>query len=117
MFRSPAGRGVCDQVEELQLKWASRLLVRVWRLSGISGETAPVTTEAYLSAARLSSSSSKASSKRCESETQGTSSMSEATLASARPDLSTKCDRWLKREDSALIGASCSILVSASGRT
>jgi class 3 adenylate cyclase/tetratricopeptide (TPR) repeat protein len=42
MFRSLAGRGVCDQVEELQLK-GIEAPVRVWRLSGISGETAPVT--------------------------------------------------------------------------
>jgi len=41
MFRSLAGRCVCDQVGELQLK-GIEVPVKVWRLSGISGETAPV---------------------------------------------------------------------------
>jgi class 3 adenylate cyclase/tetratricopeptide (TPR) repeat protein len=39
MFRSLAGRGVCDEVEELQLK-GIEAPVRAWRLSGVSGETA-----------------------------------------------------------------------------
>ena len=41
MFRSLAGRGVCDEVGELQLKGIEEP-VRVWRLSGLIGETAPV---------------------------------------------------------------------------
>ena len=41
MFRSLAGRGVCDEVGELRLKGIEEP-ERVWRLSGLIGETAPV---------------------------------------------------------------------------
>ena len=41
MFRSLAGRGVCDEIGELRLKGIEEP-ERVWRLSGLIGETAPV---------------------------------------------------------------------------